>query len=74
MKFYEDSSAKVLAGNFAVGEPEDGIHEVKMYSGLSEAEISWILESEDDGPLSMPEGKFSGSVQVRYQDGKEQTE
>ena len=74
VKFYEDGSAKVFEGNFAVGEPEDGIHEVKMYSGLSKDEISGILDIEYDGPLSLPEAKFSGSVQVRYLYGKEQTE
>ena len=71
MKFYHDGSAKVYEGNFAVGQPEDGIHTVKMYSGLSEEEISGLLESEDDGPVTLPEAKFSGSVQVRYLHGEE---
>ena len=71
VKFYHDGSAKVYERNFAVGQPEDGIHTVKMYSGLSEEEISGLLESEDDGPVTLPEAKFSGSVQVRYLHGEE---
>ncbi len=70
VKFYQDGSAKVYEGNFAAGRLEDGVHTVKMYSGFSEEEISGILESGGDGPVTFPEEKFTGTVEVKYLHGR----
>ena len=71
VKFYQDGCAKVYEGKFIAGRLEDGIHSVKIYRDLSEEEITGILESEQDGPISLPEEKFAEAVAVEYRFGAE---
>ncbi len=71
VKIYEDRSAKLYEGNFAVGRLEDGLHTVKIYRGLSEEEISGITESDSCESVSLPEEKFTELVQVNYIHGEE---